>query len=76
MKKFLQRLMIIFFPIGMLYAIGKALFYRGDFIVFIGCLSLALITFIVGAVASYNNPQVIESIEQFFNNIKAVFAKG
>lgn len=75
MKKFFERLMIILFPIGILYCIGKAMFYRGDFTTFLGCLLVAIIAFIGGGIVLYYNPGIAEFIEEFINSVKLVFSR-
>ena len=75
MKKYLERLMIILFPIGILYCIGKALFYRGDFTAFIGCLLIGAGGLIGGGIILYYNPSIAEFIEEFIVTIKLLFAR-
>ena len=69
MKKWIKRLMVIFFPIGMFYSIGKALFCRGDFIIFLGCLSIGLLGFLGGILLTYYNPQFFETIKNSFQHL-------
>jgi hypothetical protein len=69
MKKFWQRLLVILFPLGIIYSIGKALFSRGDFVIFLGCLSISLLSFIGGVLLMYNNPQWIEPILTFLSSV-------
>lgn len=73
MKKFWERLLIILFPLGMIYSMGKALFFRGDFVTFLGCASIALISFLTGAILIYYKPELIEPIEVFFKMIGLAF---
>ena len=73
MKKFWKSLLIIFLPIGMLYSMGKAWFCRGDFVIFLGCLSTALVSFLFGAILIYYKPEIIQPIEMFFKTIGFAF---
>ena len=69
MKKWVERLLVILFPLGMIYCMGKALFCRGDFVTFLGCVCIAVLSFVVGVIISYYNPEIMGSIDTFCRSI-------
>jgi hypothetical protein len=67
MKKILNTLLIIFFPLGVLYCVGKNLF-SGNFASFLGGIFLVCIGFCLAIY--FLRPDLIEQILVFFQSIK------
>ena len=62
LKKVLTIIMIVIFPLGIIYCIGKNLF-NGNFVTFLGGVFLAVIGFVVCVI--WLRPDIIQSIVSF-----------
>ena len=67
LKKILSIMMIVLFPVGILYCVGKNLF-SGNFATFMGGVLLFASGFVLALFLL--RPDVVAPVASFFNNLK------